>query len=108
MSWLAQWRRRWFGKVGFRVGPDVVDVGRLVQIRDELHRVVEHGDDVREGVAEEAGDAHGHVDTGPSEFGRTTAPSGAQNSFRLDENMGEVCTSLLPCPLQDQYTVYHR
>ena len=59
-----------FGKVGLRVGPDVVFAGGLVEVCDELHRVVEHGDDVRERVAEEAGDAHRHVDAGPAEFGQ--------------------------------------
>ena len=58
------------GEVGLRVRAHVVVVGGLVEVRDELHRVVEHRDHVRERVAEEAGDAHGHVDAGPAEFGQ--------------------------------------
>jgi len=38
------------------VGTDVVVGSWLVQGCDDLHRVVEHGDNVRERIAEEAGD----------------------------------------------------
>ena len=40
----------------------------LVARRGELHRVVEQLHDVREGVAEEAGDAQGHVDARAAEL----------------------------------------
>ena len=40
------------------------------------HGVVEQGDDVREGVAEEAGDAQGHVDPGPAQLGQRDRPRG--------------------------------
>ena len=52
--------------VGLDVLADVVV--RLVQGRHGPDRVVEQRDDVRERVAEEAGDAHGDVDAGPAEL----------------------------------------
>ncbi len=57
------------GEVGPRVGAYVVVVVGFVEARDESHRVVEHRDHMREGVAEEAGDAHGDVDARAAEFG---------------------------------------
>jgi hypothetical protein len=45
------------------------------------HRVVEHGDHVREGVAEEAGDAHRDVDAGPAELGQRI---GSRSTTRRD------------------------
>src|SRR6059036_853142 len=35
----------------------------------------------------------------------STAPSGTQNSFRLDENMGEACIKFAPPVLPNRYTV---
>ncbi len=58
------------GDVGIRVRAHVVLVGGLIEVRDERDRVVEHGDHMREGVAEETGDPHGDVDTRPAEFGQ--------------------------------------
>ena len=58
------------GEVGLAVGTHVVVVGGLVEVRDESHGVVEHGDHVREGVAEEAGDPHRDVDARPAELGQ--------------------------------------
>ncbi len=58
------------GEVGLRVCADVVVLVGLVEVGDQPHRVVEHRDDVRERVAEEAGDAHGHVDARPAELGQ--------------------------------------
>ena len=52
------------------MGADVVLLGGLVEAGDQLDGVVEHGHDVREGVAEEARDAHGDVDAGPAELGQ--------------------------------------
>ena len=57
------------GEVGLRVRADVVVLGGLVETGDEPHRVVEHRDHVREGVAEEPGDAHRDVDARPAELG---------------------------------------
>ena len=56
------------GEVGAGVRGHVVVLVRLVEQRHHPHRVVEHHHDVREGVAEEPGDADGHVDTRPPEF----------------------------------------
>jgi hypothetical protein len=56
------------GEVGLGVGADEVHLGGLVEVGDQAHRVVEHRHHVREGVAEEAGDAHRDVDAGPAEF----------------------------------------
>ena len=49
-------------------------------------RIVEHGDHVREGVPEEAGDPHGHVDTRPGQFGQR---DGAVRGLALDQQ-GQV------------------
>ena len=57
------------GQVGLGMGADVVVLGCLVKACDELHRVVEHRDHVREGVAEETRDSHGDVDARAAEFG---------------------------------------
>ena len=56
------------GEVGLRVRADEVLVDRLVERGDQPHGVVEHRHDVREGVAEEAGDPHGHVDARAAEL----------------------------------------
>ena len=47
---------------------NVVLLDRLVERRDDVDGVVEHRDDVRECVAEEAADTDGHVDAGAAEF----------------------------------------
>lgn len=56
------------GCVFVDVGGDEVHVGGFVEGGDHLDGVVEKGDDVGEGVSEEAGDADGGVDPGASEF----------------------------------------
>ena len=56
------------GQVGVDVRAHVVDVGGLVQLGDGPDRVVEQRDDVRERVAEEAGDADRDVDAGPAQL----------------------------------------
>ena len=56
------------GRVGQRVLAHVVALGRLVEPGDQRHRVVEQRHQVREGVAEEARDAHGDVDPRPAEL----------------------------------------
>ena len=71
------------GDVGVRVRTNVIRLGRLVEVRDERHRVVEHGDDVREGVPKEAGDPHGDVDTRPAEFGE-------RDRLQVDDTAGCV------------------
>ena len=55
--------------VGVGVPADVVVLVGLVEAGHEADGVVEHRDHVREGVAEEAGDPHDHVDPGPAELG---------------------------------------
>ncbi len=50
------------GEVGLDVGPHEVLLVGLLLGGGQAHRVVQQGDDVREGVAEEAGDAQRHVD----------------------------------------------
>lgn len=56
------------GGIGFGVGFDVVVFVGFVEVGYELDGVVEEGEDVWEGVAEEAGDADGGVDAGAAEF----------------------------------------
>lgn len=58
-----------FGEVGLGVGADVVVVGGFVEGCGEAYRVVEQPDGVRERVAEEAGDAQGHVDARAAQVG---------------------------------------
>ena len=60
--------------VGARVRGDVVVLVGLVERGDRGDRVVEQPHEVREGVAEEAGDAHGHVDPRPAELGQRDRP----------------------------------
>ena len=55
--------------VGARVRGDVVVLVGLVERGDRGDRVVEQPHEVREGVAEEAGDADGHVDARTAELG---------------------------------------
>ena len=50
------------------MGAHEVGLERLLLRRGECHGVVEKSDHVREGVAEETGDADGHVNTGPTEL----------------------------------------
>ena len=52
------------------VGADVVLLGGLVQAGDQPDGVVEQRDHVREGVAEEAADADGHVDARAAQLGQ--------------------------------------
>ena len=47
---------------------DKVAVKRFGAFDDGAHRLIEQGDQVREGVAEEAADAHGHIHAGASQF----------------------------------------
>ncbi len=70
---LAELCRQPLG-IGPRVCGDVVVLGRLVERGDRRHGVVEQHDEVREGVAEEARDAHGHVDPGAPELGERDRP----------------------------------
>ena len=56
------------GEVGPRVRPDVVQLVGLVELADEAYGVVEQGDDVRERVAEEAGDPDRDVDSWTAEL----------------------------------------
>ena len=55
--------------VGAGVRGDVVVLVGLLERGDRGDRVVEQPHEVREGVAEEAGDAHGHVDARTAELG---------------------------------------
>ena len=56
--------------IGARVRRHVVVVGRLVERGDLGHGVVEQHDEVREGIAEEARDAHRDVDARAPELGQ--------------------------------------
>ena len=55
-------------EVGSQVGTDEVGLVRLVEIGHHRHGVVEHRDDVGEGVPEEPGDADRDVDPRPAEL----------------------------------------
>ncbi|SLI85900.1 Uncharacterised protein [Mycobacteroides abscessus subsp. abscessus] len=57
------------GHIGEGVRAHVVVLGGFVEVGDEADRVVEHGQHVRERVAEEAADADGDVDARAAEFG---------------------------------------
>ncbi len=71
------------GQIDLGVGADVVLFGRFVEAGDQAHGVVEHGDDMREGIAEESRDAHGHVDPGPSQLGE-------RDGLQVDDAPGRV------------------
>ena len=58
------------GQVGPGVRAHVVLLVRLVERGHQLYGVVEHRHDVRERVAEEPGDPHGHVDAGTAQLRR--------------------------------------
>src|SRR5207244_4898355 len=51
------------------VGPDVVELRRLVEAADELDGLVDKVDQMRECVAEEPADPQRDVDAGPAELG---------------------------------------
>ena len=70
---LAELGRQSLGVLA-RVRGHVVPVGRLVERRDLRDRVVEQHDEVREGVAEEARDAHRDVDARPARAPRAGSP----------------------------------
>ena len=57
-------------EIGLDVGAHVVLLGRLVEPGHQLHRVIEHGHHMREGIAEESGDPDCDVDAGTFQFGQ--------------------------------------
>ena len=99
------------GQVGLRVGADVVVLGGLVEAGDELHRVVEHRHHVREGVAEEAGDAHGDVDARAAELvERRSAPGSTTRrdaSSQTGRTPSSASTSAMSSPAVRMADVPH-
>jgi hypothetical protein len=87
------------GDVLLDVRANVVVAAVLVELRHRADRVVEQRHDVRERVAEEAGDPHGHVDPRPAQLGggddgearhaaRRVVPHGA--AAEQPEDLGDV------------------